>query len=299
MKVSSEDEKCNERLKQLLKTTNETKNLQEILASKWQGVILKTIREDETVVAGNLNWLTKWRSCPSSTISEMMNLLYQTLGTMCYKKHCLPENTELDTSCRLCRGGQESVKHLVSNCNELAKHVYTQRHNNALKCFFFPMLKKCGFIDELPPWFSQKVIQPEYENDEYLVCWDVPEYSGKDGETIRDAARPDGKLIMKKEKRVFLIEQTVPWISNRDSKYELKESKYLEVQSFLRLEYPGFEIDQVSLVMDVFGGYGKNLRQNIGKVIGKEETENVIRNMQKSIIASESHLARVFKVRTM
>jgi hypothetical protein len=71
------------------------------------------------------------------------------------------------------------------------------------------------------------------------------------------------------------------------------------VQSFLRLEYPGFQIDQVTLVMDVFGEYGKNLRENIGKVMGKEETENVIKNMQKSIIASESHLARVFKVRTM
>ena len=71
------------------------------------------------------------------------------------------------------------------------------------------------------------------------------------------------------------------------------------MQSFLRLEYPGFQIDQVTLVMDVFGGYGKNLRENIGKVMGKEETENVIKNMQKSIIASESHLARVFKVRTM
>ena len=299
VKVSSENEKCNEQLKLLLKTTNEMKNLQEILNSKWQGVILKTIIEDETVLTGNLNWLTKWRSCPSSTITEMMNLLYQTLSTLCYKKHCIPEGTELDTSCRLCRSGQESVKHLLSNCNELAKHVYTQRHNNALKCFFFPMLKQFGFIDEIPPWCSSKTIQPEYENDEYLVHWDVPEYSGKDGETIKDSARPDGKLIMKKEKKVFLIEQTVPWITNRDTKYELKKEKYLEVQSYLRLEYPGFHIDQVTLVVDVFGGYSKNLRENVGKVLSKEETNNVITNMQKSVIASEAHLCRVFKVRTM
>ena len=217
---------------------------------------------------------------------------------MSYKKHCVPADTVLDTTCRLCKGGVESVKHLLSNCGELAKHVYTQRHNNALRCFFFPMLKKCGFIKEVPPWFSASVVESEYENDEYFVHWDVPEYTGRDGESIRDAARPDGKLIMKKEKKVILIEQTVPWISNRDIKYEFKKNKYLEAQSFLRLQYPGFEIDQVTLVMDVFGGYSGNLRENIEKVLAKEETQNVINNMQKSVIASEAHLCRVFKVRT-
>ena len=154
-------------------------------------------------------------------------------------------------------------------------------------------------MDEVPPWFSSIAIKPEYENDEYLVHWDVPEYSGKDGESIRDAARPDGKLIMKKEKKVILIEQTVPWISNRDVKYEYKKNKDLEVQSFLRLEYPGYDVDQVTLVMDVFGGYSKNLRENIEKVLGKGDVERVITNMQKSVISSDAHLCRVFKVRTM
>ena len=96
-----------------------------------------------------------------------------------------------------------------------------------------------------------------------------------------------------------MIEQTVPWLSNRDAKYEFKTNKYLEVQSFLRLEYPGYEIDQVTLVMDVFGGYSKNLHENIEKVLEKVETKRVINNMQKSVIASEAHLCRVFKVRTM
>ena len=297
--VSSIQDGCNGKLRNLLKSTNETTNLHEILASTWQGVILKTMVEDETIVNGNFNWLSKWRTCPSSTISELMNLLYQTLNTMCYKKHRTSAEEIVDTRCRLCHGGEESVKHLLSNCGDLAKQVYTQRHNNALKCFFFPMLKRCGFIDEIPPWFSAKEIKPEYENENYLVRWDVPEYSGRDGESIRDAARPDGKLIMKHEKKVILIEQTVPWVSNREAKVELKKNKYLQVQSFLRLEYEGYDIDQVTLVMDVFGGYGKDLRDNIGKVLGKEETDNVIKNMQKAVIASEAHLVRVFKVRTM
>ena len=104
---------------------------------------------------------------------------------------------------------------------------------------------------------------------------------------------------MKREKKVFLIEQTVPWISNRDDKFEFKKNKYQEVQTFLRLEYPGYTVDQITLVMDVLGGYSKNLCAEIEKVCPKEETKNVVQNMQKSVIASEAHLCRVFKMRTL
>ena len=104
---------------------------------------------------------------------------------------------------------------------------------------------------------------------------------------------------MKKEKKIFLFEQTVPWITNRDEKYEHKQQKYQEVQTFLRLEYPGFTVDQITLVMDVSGGYSKNLITNIEKVLSREETKCVVQNMQKSVIASEAHLCRVFKMRTL
>ena len=228
-----------------------------------------------------------------------MSLLYQNLNTLCYKYHTVPSGTELDTRCRLCKNGQESVKHLLSNCNELAKHVYLQRHNKAINCFVNTLLKSCGFINEIPPWFSNINIKPQYENEHYLINYDVPEYSGRDGESIRDAARPDGKLVMKKEKKIYLIEQTVPWITNRDNKFEFKEKKYQEVQTFIRLEYPGYTVDQITLVMDVFGGYSKNLITNIEKVLSKEETKCVVNNMQKSVIASEAHLCRVFKMRTL
>ena len=230
-----------------------------------------------------------------------MLLLYQTLGTKCYKKHLGPAGSNVnvtDTICRLCNNGQESVKHLLSNCAELAKKLYIQRHNNVLKCFFFEMLKKLELIEDTPQWFSSVEVKPQYENEKYLVNWDIPEYSGRDGETIRDSARPDGKIVMKEEKKIFLVEQTVPWITNRDEKYELKKEKYNDVQSFLRLENLGSEVDQITLVIDVFGGYSENLCKNIEKVLNKDETKRVITNMQRTVISSNAHLTRVFKVRT-
>ena len=79
------------------------------------------------------------------------------------------------------------------------------------------MLGKFKLIDKAPQWFSMIDVKPQYRNDEYSVNWDIPEFSGRDGETIRDSARPDGKLVMKNEKKIYLIEQTIPWIGNRDA----------------------------------------------------------------------------------
>ena len=79
--ISSLDEKCRSKLKSLLRSANETYNLQTVLACSWQGVIIKAILEDETVMKGNFYWLSGWKTCPTSTISEVMQLLYQMLDT--------------------------------------------------------------------------------------------------------------------------------------------------------------------------------------------------------------------------
>ena len=294
--ISSQDKQCCEKLSRKLKSFNDHHYRQSVISCKWQGVILKRMMEDESLVKGNFYWLAEWKFCPTSTISELMLLLYQTLDTKCYKKHI--EDVP-DTICRLCKNGQESVKHLLSNCGELVKKVYKDRHDNALRCFFFEALAKFELIDEAPQWFSPNKVKPKYENANYEMSWDLPEYSGRDGETIDDSARPDGKIVMHREKKIFLIEQTVPWHETRDERYEFKKSKYIEEQTYLKMENMNYDIDQITLVMDVFGGYSRNLRENIMKIFKvKSEVDQIIRSMQKSIISSEAHLTRVFKMRT-
>ena len=239
--VSSNDENCMEKLKRGLKMIREVQCLQKIVSCKWQGAIIKSITEDESIMKGNVYWLQDWKSCPTSTISELMQLLYQTLGTKCYQKY-RSEDIEMDTVCRLCKTGEESVRHLMSNCRVLLEKVYKDRHDAALKCFFFKMLMKFKMIDTAPPWFSPDKIKPLYQNQNYEVFWDIPEYSGRDDETIKDGARPDGKLIMHRERKIFLIEQTITWIENRNTGYDFKNSKYVEVQTNLRIEYPNYEV---------------------------------------------------------
>ena len=141
------------------------------------------------------------------------------------------------------------------------------------------------------------------ENNDAQFWWDIPEFSGKEkNEEIQSRRyRPDGKIIFGRNGKMFafLIEMTVPWTENRGEKQDLKDNKYVDIMSNMKLDYPNHEVDQITLVMDVFGGYGTELRRNIGKVIDCRITQDsVIKNMQKSVISSVSNISRVFKVRT-
>ena len=95
------------------------------------------------------------------------------------------------------------------------------------------------------------------------------------------------------------MEQTIPWIENRNSKYKFKESKYVEVRKFLKMDNPEYEVDQVTLVMDSFGGFSELLKINVEKLFSNKVTVmKILRDMQKSVFSSEAHMLRMFKMRT-
>ena len=150
--------------REMVKNRN-SKYISNIMSSSWQGVNYKTRIEDESIVKAHFNWLKDWRNCPTETVSEFFLLFYQLLPTKCYK---MTRSNEVitDKVCRLCWKGEESVMHLLSNCATLAKSAYISRHNDALKCFIFPLLAQCKLIDKIPTWWSKTKVKPFYSNDE-------------------------------------------------------------------------------------------------------------------------------------
>ena len=154
-------------------------NVTSILESEWQGVNFKTRMEDEYVNKGYFSWLKNWKSCPTSVVVEFFNLFYQTLPTLCYKQGRCDRVID-NTTCRLCLGNQESVMHLMSNCNTFLKTVYMSRHDNAFKCFVFPLLKQLGLIDKVKTWYTNDKVKPYYENESAKFWWDIPEYTGRE-----------------------------------------------------------------------------------------------------------------------
>ena len=283
-----------------LKSKRYQRKYDEIMSSTWQGVNYNHRMKDENVVRGYFDWLQDWKTCPTSVINEVFLLFYQLLPTKEYTSTRSNEKIN-DMSCRICCASQtESVKHLLSNCGEFAKGLYISRHDNALKCFVWPLLHQFNIIDKQPAWFSEEKVKPFYENEKFRFWWDCPEYTGRDNEA-EHPPRPDGKIIIDDEngKKIFLIEMTVPWPANRKEKYEYKCSKYLNILQSLKFENPEHEVGQITLVIDVYGGYGKDLAENIKKIVTeKMAIKSIIRNMQKSVISSAANLSRTFKIRT-
>ena len=283
-------------LKGILRRNRNTKNDEILKRCTWQGVIFVSRREDETLSNGCFNWLMRWKNAPTDVIREIYNLYTQTLQTKTFAVMRTQEPT--DTLCRLCGMKPESVLHILNNCGVLAKFSYKRRHDQVLKVFFFEMLKRFGLIDVVPPWFTDKNVKPSYENEEVSIHWDIPDYTGVD-ENVEDdkLRRPDGKIKMKRDKKIFLVEMTCPWVDFRNNKYDYKATKYNDILANIRVEERDCTVDQITLVIDTLGGYSANLAENISKVFDdKRLVKSIILRMQKAVLSGSVHIARRFKL---
>lgn len=190
--------------------------------------------------------------------------------------------------------------HVLNRCKVLLKKPYTRRHDQVLKCFFFEILNMYGFLKECPPWFTPNNVEPYYDNEQYTVWWDIPEFAEANSDVNEnDILRPDGKIKIKSEKKIFLVEATISWIDNREERFAEKASKYEQVMRNIKRVEEGFDVDQVTIVMDSLGGFSKSLRTNIGKVVSDRKiVDRTIKKMQKAVLCESSRIARCFKLST-
>ena len=138
-----------------------------------------------------------------------------------------------------------------------------------------------------------------YENQEVTITWDIPEYSGYEISDNTRPPRPDGKIILHKEKKIFVLENSIPWVQNRETKYEEKELKYQGIIQSLRIDYPSYEVRQLTFIMDCLGGFSVSLRNNIRKLgFTVEESKVITYGMQKIIVSEASSLIDMFKIIT-
>ena len=277
---------CVKTIGRKIKEKHLNRNRSEVFKSSWQGVNITQRINDQDVEKTYFNWLKYWNTCPTNVVHEYFLLFYQLLPTKQYRLHRSNERLD-DTICRMCHQfPQESVKHLLSNCGEFVKGIYKRRHDSVLKCFVWSVLHQFQVIDKKPTWYAEDKVKPYYEKNKFKLWWDIPEYSGRDDE-VENPLRPDGKVVVENEngRYIYLIEMTVSWTANREEKYSFKCRKYETIQQNLELEYPDYHIGQITLAIDVFGGYSKNLIENINKLITDKGTvKSIVKDMQKVII---------------
>ena len=260
-------------------------------AEKWQGKLLTERWKDDNISDKCFEWLKNWNSCPSHVIAGMHELYEQLLPTKVYYSRKIGLTTNDDLRCRMCTKELESFPHVLAGCSALAQRKYMSRHNSALKILFFEILRDCGLIDKIPPWYSQVVPKPLYENENHKAFWDVPVYA--ENAEVR-AKRIDARIINHEEKKITLLEMSCPWVENRCQKEVEKTRKYVLLQYELKQQFKGYKVEQFNIIMDVLGGYSAHLEENVKRLVGKKSNQ-VLRNMQKSAISSTLHITRTFK----
>ena len=74
-----------------------------------------------------------------------------------------------------------------------------------------------------------------------------------------------------------------------------KTTKYSQLRLELTNRYPDYKVNQYNLIMDVVVGCSKEVEQNVKELVG-DKCESIMRQMQKAILSSSLHIARMFKL---
>ena len=294
--LTTQDVEC---VKRILKEVNLKKLKKESEVASWQGVMLRNREGDDELIREEcFSWLSKWKDCPTKMINNLHSIYLQTVPTLSFQNYRMPTGNN-NSTCRLCKEGNETVKHILSNCKYFLNTAYIRRHDKTLQHILFKFLTKKQFISRCPPWYSNVNIKPIYDNDEATITWDIPEYTGYESNEDIRPPRPDGKIVMHKERKIYVLENSIPWVENRSTKYEEKEDKYRRIVQSLKVDYPQHEVKQLTFIMDCLGGFSICLKQSI-KQLGFDDKEcmNIIYGMQKVVLAEASSIMDRFKIMT-
>ena len=178
---------------------------------------------------------------------------------------------------------------MLAGCSALVQSKYLERHNTALKVLFFEMTRDLRLIDSVPRWYSGAVPKPVYESSEALAFWDVPVYVEH---TIVKANRVDARFLDHTNKKVWAVEISCPWMEHREKKAEEKTAKYGPLRLERKKQYPGYDVEQCNIIIDVLWGWSRDVDLTIRKLFG---SRGVLRRMQKTTISSSLNIVRTFK----
>ena len=107
------------------------------------------------------------------------------------------------------------------------------------------------------------------------------------------------KMILKNERKVIILEMSVPWIKNRETKLVEKEQKYRELIPKIQEMYPNYECEQATFIIDCLGGYSSSYVDALKKVgLTDRDCKQIVRNTQKIVLTEGRSIMNMFKMLT-
>ena len=154
------------------------------------------------------------------------------------------------------------------------------------------MIRALDLVTSKVPWFSKTQPKPMYENERAIAYWDIPLYADN---THVKANRIDATIVDKENKGVSVIEMSCSWVENREEKDAEKTTKYGPLRWELEQRYPEYRVRQFNIIVDVLGGYSRDVRKALKELVG-DKSDTIVLQIQKSVITSSLNIARRFKL---
>ena len=210
----------------------------------------------------------------------------QAINTRNYQKIICGQQVE--SKCRIRSQHEETVDHIVSGCEVLAKTEYISRHNNTAACLNWSICKDHD-IEITDKWYQHQPETVMHNNDNNItIMWDMPVNTDR---TIT-TNRPDIIVKYSVNSTCKLIDMTVPSDRNISLKEIEKKSKYKNLELKIQRMWH-MKTVVIPVVVFALGTVKKGTVENIKKV---SETATVTEIQKICMLGSARILRKVLSV---
>ena len=226
------------------------------------------------------DWLKKGH-LTKETESTIIAAQDHALCTRIMRKMVYGEN--VDSACRVCGSADETLAHIVAECQKLAQKEYKQvRHDNVAKVIHWKLCEKWGF-EKSDQWYTHK---PEkvLESEECKILWDFPIPTDK----TLEHNRPDITVIEKKTKKCLLIDPACPFDTRIEKKEEEKCSNYCDLKYEIARMCKMKGVEVIPVVIRALGTVTKQFE----KWIQKLDLEITVEMLQKTCLLGTARIIR-------
>ena len=168
-----------------------------------------------------------------------------------------------DATCRVCRiqGNNETIYHILSGCDSLAKREYFTRHNAICKYLHYVISKSYG-IPTGKDWFS-------HAPKEVIACNNVDLLYDQVLRTDLEvgANRPDIVVKDKTAKKTYILDVSCPCDINIYKAEATKVAKYIGLKGQLQKLW-GFDCVIIPVIIGGLGGVTHNLKDYLAMIPG-------------------------------
>lgn len=203
----------------------------------------------------------------------------QSLMTRNYQHNILHQGT--DSLCRLCNTKNESIDHILTNCEVLAPTLYLKRHNNAA-AYMHWMICKDHDIPVAEKWYEHEPSKITTK-DHITIYWDCPIHTDR---KIK-ANRPDIIIKDTESKTAQLIDMSVPSDRNICLKNGEKKQKYKGLEIEISRSW-GVKTETIPIIVGALGTIKNGMKDNVKKISEKID----LRTLQKIVLLGSAHIMR-------